>query len=131
MAMVAWGLWAFFLRLAGSANYYLTAAASTTGGAVLMLIAFLIRPNWTFQWQAAVWGFVGGMAGTCGLFAYLAAAAVGKTSLAVTLSALYPVVTILLSFVILGERVTLVQWIGILLALIGIALIGWEGLTEG
>ncbi|MDP8905312.1 MAG: EamA family transporter, partial [Chloroflexota bacterium] len=48
-------------------------------------------------------------------------------AVAVVLSSLYPVMTTLLATVFLGERLRLVQWTGVALAVIGVALIGVGG----
>ncbi len=126
-ATVAWGFWAFALRLAGDKNYYLTVLSSTIGGGLLMLIAFLLQPNYSFDWKAVAWGFCAGLLGTSGMFLFLGAMSSGKTSVVVTLTALYPVVTILLSHTILGERLATHQWVGVVLAMVSLALVASEG----
>jgi len=54
---------------------------------------------------------------------FFAALDLGKTSTVVTLSALYPLVTILISIAFLHERLTARQAVGIVLALIANALL--------
>lgn len=49
-----------------------------------------------------------------------------KASVAVTLTALYPLVTVLLAVTFLAERLTLLQWLGVFLALIAGVLISYE-----
>jgi transporter family protein len=46
----------------------------------------------------------------------------GKAAIIVPLTALYPVVTLMLSLLILQEKVTLLQAVGIILALVAIIL---------
>ena len=64
-----------------------------------------------------------GAIGMIGLLSFLQAMSKGKTSIVVLLTALYPLLTITLSFVILKENISLRQGIGILLALIAVVLL--------
>ena len=72
---------------------------------------------------------VGGIGGFGGFFAFVgfltffAALEKGSASTVVTLSALYPVVTILISTTLLHEKLTTRQGFGIVLALIASALL--------
>jgi uncharacterized membrane protein len=54
---------------------------------------------------------------------YLLAAREGPLSLVVTLSSLYPACSVLLARVVLHERLRKVQWIGVGVALLAIAMI--------
>ena len=48
-------------------------------------------------------------------------------SLAVTLSSLYPLVTVLLAVAFLREQLTIPQWVGAFLAVAAIVLLGYGG----
>src|SRR5512135_844790 len=61
-----------------------------------------------------------GIGGTIMLYLMLR---VAPTSIVIPLSALYPLVTIILSFLILREQITPQQWLGIAFALVAIALL--------
>ncbi len=75
------------------------------------------------QGDAIWWAMVSGAFGILGtLILYLLLRA-APTSIAVPLSALYPVVTIILSYLILHEKITTQQWVGIAFALVAIALL--------
>jgi uncharacterized membrane protein len=71
----------------------------------------------------ALGGFTNGL-GAWYLFASLEAGA--KASVAVPLTALNPLLTIMLALGFLGERLTLVQWAGVAAALIAGAMISYE-----
>jgi bacterial/archaeal transporter family protein len=62
--------------------------------------------------------------GTWFLFASLQNGA--KASVAIPLTALYPLLTILLARLFLAERLTALQWVGVILALIAGALMSYE-----
>jgi len=49
-----------------------------------------------------------------------------KASVAVPLTALYPVVTVVLAFAFLSERLSLREWLGVALAVCGGALLSYE-----
>ena len=81
-----------------------------------LLIAGLA--NWRFL---AVIGLLDACAILCAAFAMQT----GPVSLAVVLASLYPVATVLLARVVLGERMMIIQRFGVMSALSGIVLIGW------
>ncbi|MBT4289863.1 MAG: EamA family transporter [Deltaproteobacteria bacterium] len=64
-----------------------------------------------------------GFLGFFGSFLFLYAVNKGPLSIIVTLSALYPVLTISMAIFFLGETITMKQGLGILLALVSMALI--------
>ncbi len=68
-------------------------------------------------------GTVNGL-GTWFLFAAFEKGA--KASVAIPLTALYPLVTIGLAFFFLSERLTWWEWVGVLLALSGGAMLSYE-----
>ncbi|HEX2469371.1 MAG TPA: EamA family transporter [Candidatus Limnocylindrales bacterium] len=68
-----------------------------------------------------------GILDTAGNGFYLAAVQTGQLAIASVLSAMYPVVTVILAAVVLGERVTRDHTVGIALAGAAIALIGFGG----
>ncbi|MCI0626185.1 MAG: DMT family transporter [Acidobacteria bacterium] len=71
-------------------------------------------------------GVINGM-GSWFLFASLEAGA--KASVAIPLTALYPLVTILFATLFLAETLSSMQWVGIVLALAGGVMLSYE--TEG
>ncbi|MEQ9349589.1 MAG: EamA family transporter, partial [Alphaproteobacteria bacterium] len=83
-------------------------------------------------WRASfnVWGVLSGLGLALGLLLFYLALELGKAAVIVPLTALYPVVAVLLSVLFLGERLTWVQWSGLVLALAGILLLV-SGPVEG
>ena len=94
-------------------------------GALLVGILVFISLRFGTQWHpiGALFAFSSGLAGFTGALCFLYAVTTGgKVSVVVTLTALYPIVTILLSLVFLHEQISITQGFGILLALISMML---------
>lgn len=60
------------------------------------------------------------------LFLYMSLESGAKASIAVPLTALYPLLTVLLAVALLGERVTPFHWAGIILAVVAAVLMSLE-----
>jgi transporter family protein len=124
LALVLYGLWGFFPKIAS--NYigpksiliYETIGAVLVGILVLFLLSFKVEINSS----GALFGILTGIAATAGTLFFLFALTKGKVSVIVTTTALYPLVTIILAFLILKEPITPKQGIGMVLALIAMAL---------
>ncbi|MBJ88412.1 MAG: hypothetical protein CMO98_00990 [Woeseia sp.] len=54
----------------------------------------------------------------------------GKASITIPLTALYPLVTVALSIMLLGEQLVTHQWLGVALASLGAALLSYERIPE-
>ena len=78
-------------------------------------------------WRVLLIGLLGGVANGLGSWALFEALERGaKASVAVPLTALYPLVTIVLARIFLAETLTLRQWAGIALAVAGGAMLSYE-----
>jgi transporter family protein len=60
------------------------------------------------------------------LFLYMSLESGAKASIAVPLTALYPLLTVLLAVALLGERVSRLHWVGIILAVVAAILMSCE-----
>jgi transporter family protein len=78
-------------------------------------------------WRVLLIGLMGGAANGLGSWALFAALERGaKASVAVPLTALYPLITIVLARIFLAETLTFRQWFGIALAVAGGAMLSYE-----
>ena len=78
-------------------------------------------------WRVSLIGLLGGAANGLGSWALFEALERGaKASVAVPLTALYPLVTIVLARIFLAETLTFRQWVGIALAIAGGAMLSYE-----
>jgi transporter family protein len=79
------------------------------------------------SWRVLLIGLLGGAANGLGSWALFEALERGaKASVAVPLTALYPLVTIVLARIFLAETLTFRQWAGIALAIAGGAMLSYE-----
>lgn len=123
-ALFSFGLWGFFTKLtmvhidSKSALIYQTLGVAIIGIITLSLVSFKPAANV----KGFTYAFLTGAAYGIGCLFYFIAAGKGKIITVVTLTALYPLVTIALSYILLKEGVSLKQWLGICLALISIIL---------
>jgi drug/metabolite transporter (DMT)-like permease len=123
-AGVMFGLFFILIALAGrQATFWPVASARI--GSITSLLAFstLTRKDWKPARQH--WGLLllVGVIDVTGTVCYATAAQIGRLDVASVLSSFYPGVTVLLAWVFLREKISLIQWVGVLLALGAIILL--------
>jgi bacterial/archaeal transporter family protein len=125
LTVVTWGLWGVFSKLASNYSKPRQALLFQTVGVLAFALVVLVMEKFRFEWSVAgfSWAALGGFFAFIGFLTFFAALEEGKASTVVTLSALYPVVTILISIAFLHEKLNARQGIGIALALIASALL--------
>lgn len=125
-AFLCWGVWAFLPALTTryidprSAVVYEAVGGLLIAGGVLVLIGF--KP--AQESRGVVLALITGGLGVAGALAYLYAIQKGPVALIATVTALYPMLAIILASVFLHQPVSLKQALGIVLGLAAIALIG-------
>jgi drug/metabolite transporter (DMT)-like permease len=78
------------------------------------------------------WGFIAGLIAAAGnIFFYLALEDGAESSIAVPLTSVYPLVTILIAFFLFKERLNLIQGLGIVIAVAAILLLSGEAKNLG
>jgi len=131
LAIVLWGVVGLLQKLGTNRISARSLLVWLTVGFVLILPWFLRGSNlFSLGMREVVIGTLGGITNGLGswfLFASLEAGA--KASVAIPLTALYPLVTILFATLFLAETLTPMQWVGIFLALLGGVMLSYE--TEG
>lgn len=124
IALVSFGLWGLFTKLAvlhidsKSALIYQALGVAIVG--IIMLSHVNFKP--ATDSKGLFYALLTGAAYGIGCLFYFIAASKGKIITVVTLTALYPLVTILLAYLLLEEVVNLKQGIGIALAFVAIIL---------
>lgn len=130
LTIVSWGLWGFFGKLALSRGLPVASQIITSGlvaalACIILLIVYLRTGGaLTLQGSPNLWAILTGLALVAGLVTFYGALSVGEATVIVPLTGTYPIFTVLLSLVFLGERLTIMQWLGIVLVVLGIVLLG-------
>ncbi len=126
LAFLFWGVWAFLPKL--TLRYIDPRSAIVYEAMGGLLIALVVLVLMAFKPAAEPRGIVlavaTGALGVAGALAYLYAMRTGPVAPVATISALYPLLAIVLAGLVLREPVSLKQGVGIVLGLIAMALIG-------
>ncbi len=131
LALVSWGGWAIIARVIGEALTPAQSQALSTLGILPILAALLLlkkreRPQNARKGMAVA--LVAGVLSCLGNVAYYHALNLGgKAATVVPLTAMYPLVTIVLALLLLKERLQRVQLGGIVLSLLAIYLLNVSG----
>ena len=128
LAVLCWGIWAVILKLIGEAVTAAQSQALSTLGVMPVMIALGFSKRLTVSVSAtdsrmrgAVLGFAAGLLTCAGNIAYYHALNSGaQAATVVPLTALYPLVTVILAVLFLRERLNAVQKAGIVLSFIAI-----------
>ena len=126
---VLWGVWGAFIEIPEKAGFPATLGFSVW---VLTLIpvAFvalkLINWNLDRNRSAIVLGMLAGLFGCGGQLILFQVLRIGPAYIVFPIVSLYPVVTIILSVLLLKERADRRSWIGIVLALCAIVLLSYQ-----
>lgn len=128
VTMVCWGVWSLLTKVAFDYFNWYQVFIPTSLVSILtsLLLYFHFRPAVNIHSPGFFYAIFAGVASSIAVVAFYMALSGGKASIIVPLTALYPVVTIVLSRLLLHERTTLPQSLGIALAIIAILLISIE-----
>ena len=129
--IVLWGTWGLVSKIAsGGVDAYVNQLLYTVG-----LLPLMVFVGWTVAKRSAgdprkgrnrgiFWAFLTGILGGLGNIAFFQALVKGGTaSVVAPVTALFPVVTVLLALVFLKERLCRTQWLGLALAFVAIYLL--------
>lgn len=130
LTVLMWGLWGFFGKLAlerKMAPTTLFLAETLISGliAVLLFVPVVQRHDGPLPFLSTinVYGILSGTVLAIGLLFYYLALEGANITLIVPLTASYPVVAVLLAYVLLGERPSPLQWLGVILVVVGAVLL--------
>jgi bacterial/archaeal transporter family protein len=131
--IVLWGTWGLVSKIASAGvDAYANQLLYTAG--ILPLLAFAAWTVWKRRGVAGerregrrigvFWAFLTGILGGVGNLAFFQALVKGgNASVVAPVTALFPVVTVLLALIFLKERLGGVQWLGLALAFVAIYLL--------
>ena len=117
-----WGIWGFVVKLGSDKISPRQMQILFMVGMVPLVFATLVRLSFRVDMDrlGITYGVLNGVFTTLGLLAYYAAMQRGPASLVGPVTALFPLVTVVLAFVLLHERINKVQMAGVVLALLSI-----------
>ena len=124
IAFILYGLWGFFPKLAvtyispGSAVVYEVAGVMLVGLLALTVVGF--RPE--VHPKGILYAVLTGVTGMLGTLFFFYSVKTGKVSVVVSLTALYPLITILLATLFLREALSARQLLAMILALVSLVL---------
>jgi len=124
-ALIMWGVWGVFQKLATMqmpprSVYFISAMGAVS---VVILILFTSNSPRQINFEGSLFAVLAGICSSLGGLLFLQAMNRGEASIVITFTALYPVISILLSFALLKETISVKQSIGIILALFSMVLL--------
>ena len=125
LCVFLWGLWGFLSKIgSGSANP-LQMQVLFTLGMLPVAVVMLLSMQWRLDRKpgGATYGILSGVVTGLGTLGYYAALREQNASVVTPLTGLFPVLTIVLAFIVLRERLNMVQWGGMILALASIVVL--------
>ena len=126
LSAVAWGCWGVFSKLSTNRGM-----SPTTLAFLSSCVSFIVVVG-SYAWQrfpaaptpaGIFFALLSGLCGAIGLLCFSIAIKRGDAAIIVTLSAIYPVFTLLLSPFLLQEQLSLTHAVGVLLVTLGVILV--------
>ena len=120
-----WGLWGFLAKVGSDSATPLQLQVLFTFGMLPVAVVALLQLRFKLATSrsGAVYGTLCGLFTGLGLLAYYASMQKGKASIVGPVTALFPLLTIVLAFLFLSEKLNRVQAIGMILAVGAIAIL--------
>ena len=120
-----WGLWGFFSKIGSVKANPMQMQVLFTLGMLPVALGMLLQMRWKLDRSVggATYGILSGVATGLGTLGYYAALREQDASLVTPLTGLFPLLTILLAFFVLRERLNKVQIGGMLLAVASIVVL--------
>jgi uncharacterized membrane protein len=130
----SWGVWGAFIEIPEKAGF--PATMGYIVWALTMIIPSMIalkRTGWKLEKnkKAVLYGLIIGILGSAGQLILFQALRTGPAYLVFPFVSLSPLVTILLSLLLLKEKASFKSWMGIIIALIAIPLLSYQPPENG
>lgn len=124
-----WGIWGAFIEIPGKAGF--PATLGYVAWAITMIpcaIYALNKIKWSLEtdWKSILLGLIVGLTGAGGQLILFQAVREGPAYIIFPVISMFPIVTIFLSAIFLKETASRKSWIGIILAIIAIALLSYQ-----
>lgn len=124
LTFVCWGIWAFIPKITTRYIHPMSAVIFETVGVIIAGFTVLVFVNFRpeIHPKGVGLGILTGLLGIAGALGFLFAVKSGKVSVVAMFTAMYPLVTLLLGYLILKEPITLKEGLGMLCAIAAIVL---------
>ena len=125
ICMFWWGLWGFLSKLGSAGATPLQLQILFTLGMLPVAIGMLFRMHWKLDCNpgGAFCGILSGVTTGLGVLGYYAALRLQDASIVTPVTGLFPLLTVVLAFVVLRERLNKVQLCGMIFALASIVIL--------
>ena len=124
-SLVFYGFWAFFPKMASlTINPKSFLFYNVIGSVVVnFIIFFVMKSRLQFEMKGFIFSILTGVFGILGTLLFAYALGKGKASVVIIVTALYPIISIILSIVFLKEVISIRQFIGMALGMLAVVLI--------
>ncbi|MCS7386668.1 MAG: EamA family transporter [archaeon GB-1867-005] len=126
IATLFWGLWSIMIKMALQyLDWHQVYLFSSIPGVIIAITMYFTFKSSKIDINspALYYSIIAGVLGAIGTIAFNMALKSGKASIIVPLTSLYPVIAIITARILLRERITLIQGIGVLFAIISMLLL--------
>jgi len=122
---ICWGLWSFIPKITTKYIDPKSAVIYEVIGGIFLSLVVLYFLNFRLEThpKGILLAVTAGLVGFVGALCFLFAVSKGPVSIIAPLSALYPILSVILAMVFLNEAVTVKQGIGILFAVVAVILV--------
>jgi drug/metabolite transporter (DMT)-like permease len=131
---ISWGIWGAFIEIPEKEGFPATLGYviwSLTMIPCTLVALYIVKWDIDFRFRAAALGLTIGLLGAGGQLLLFQALKTGPAYLVFPFVSLFPILTILLSWLLLKEKAGRRQWIGIILALFGIFFLSYQPSNNG
>jgi transporter family protein len=129
ISLVLWGISGFFMKVATFkldpkvAFLFQSSGVIVVAGIIFVISLNLVKGSLVLDFRSFIfYALLAGLTGGLGTFFLLKAYEKGNLATVTVLTALYPVISVLLGLIILKEKLTITQIIAILLSMVAIIL---------
>jgi transporter family protein len=128
IAVALWGVVGLLQKLGTNRVSSPSLLVWLTVGFVVLVPVFVLRGRWTSPGpEVLAYGLLGGLTNGLGAWCLFAALEKGaKATVAIPMTALYPLVTVLFAVLLLGEALTARQWLGVAVAVVAGGMLSYE-----
>ncbi|MFH0772698.1 MAG: EamA family transporter [bacterium] len=120
LSLFGWGVGAFFSKMAtnriGESSVFWDLIGYFPLVIIYTLVAFKAKDILGSDRGGIMYGLIAGLTGAIGLISFYLLVSKRDAGVATSVTAMYPALTAILSFIFLGEKITLLKAVGIVLA---------------